>query len=176
MRLQKDNLSEEEKLEISEFAQWLLHIGNGSIDRSLGKNQDWATWIKIPEDLLLKCAESPIESIVSSIYDNFHSNYQDHVYLRQRAIVTPYNEIVDSINSYVLDSLPGILKTYFSTDYISKGPDQMADQELLYPIEFLNSLRFPGIPDHELKLKLGSIVMLLKMLIRILDYAMVAEF
>ena len=67
MRLQKENLSEKEKLEISEFAQWLLHIGNGSIDRSLGQNQDGAISIKIPKDLLVKCAKSPIESIVSSI-------------------------------------------------------------------------------------------------------------
>ena len=83
-------------------------------------------------------------------------------YLRQLAIITPYNEIVDSINSYVLESLSGIFKTYFSNDYISKGPDQMANQELLYLIEFLNSSRFSSIPDHELKLKLGSVVMLLR--------------
>ena len=60
----------------------------------------------------------------------------------------------------MLESLPSILKTYFNNDYISKGAYQMADQELLYPIKFLNSLRFPSITDYELKLKLGYIMLL----------------
>ena len=76
---------------------------------------------------LVKCIGHPTQSIVSTIYDNFQTNYQDPIYLKQRAIITPYNDTVDEINSYVLDLLPGILKTYFSSDYISKGQDQMAD-------------------------------------------------
>ena len=48
MRLQKKNLSEEEKLEISKFDKWLLHIRDGIIDTSFGQNQDDVTWMKIP--------------------------------------------------------------------------------------------------------------------------------
>ncbi|XKL63435.1 hypothetical protein PGB90_005799 [Kerria lacca] len=54
--------------------------------------------------------------------------------------------------------------TYRSIDTAKhRGIDQTdEDIELQYQIEYLNSLNFPGFPVHELKLKVGSIVMLIR--------------
>ena len=52
--------------------------------------------------------------------------------------------------------------TYKSSDEICKGSTDALDQEQLYPIEFLNSLKFQGMPPHNLKLKLVLPVMLLR--------------
>jgi hypothetical protein len=55
--------------------------------------------------------------------------------------------------------MPGHLKTYNSLDSVSsEDPGEVAN----YPTEFLNTIAASGIPPHELKLKIGAIVILLK--------------
>ena len=83
------------------------------------------------------------------------------VFLR-RAILCPRNETVRDINEYIMDQIQGEEKTYLSCDTVCKATTFNAETELLYPTEFLNSLPFPGIPNHELKLKVGIPVMLLR--------------
>jgi hypothetical protein len=59
-----------------------------------------------------------------------------------------------------MKKLQGEEVIYLSSDFVcitsTNGLDSM------YPMEFLNTLKFPRIPDHELKLKVGLPVMLLK--------------
>ncbi|CAN1306101.1 ATP-dependent DNA helicase PIF1 [Linum perenne] len=83
-------------------------------------------------------------------------------YIKARTIVTPTNKIVDDINSYILQLIPGNPKTYLSSDtLITENNDQRAlDEE--YPVEFLNSLSFNNIPEHSLQLKPKTVVMLLR--------------
>ena len=61
-----------------------------------------------------------------------------------------------------MDILPGEGVTYLSSDTVCKGSLQTCEEDLLYPTEFLNSLRFSGIPNHHIHLKLGTPVMLLR--------------
>ena len=89
------------------------------------------------------------------MYDSFETNCADPKYLKQRAVITPYNKTVVSL-------LPGPSKTYLSRDSISQATDQVSYQELLYPTEFLNSLKFLGVANHELELKVGANVMILR--------------
>ncbi|CAN1783366.1 ATP-dependent DNA helicase PIF1 [Linum perenne] len=51
---------------------------------------------------------------------------------------------------------------YFSADSLSPTKTNIATLELEYPIEFLNSLSFNGIPEHKLELKPFIVVMLLR--------------
>ncbi|CAN1250928.1 ATP-dependent DNA helicase PIF1 [Linum perenne] len=83
-------------------------------------------------------------------------------YIRTRAIVTPTNQVVSSINDYVLTQIPGDEKIYLSSDTLTTpGPNQTR-LEAEYPVEFLNALTFNGMPEHQLRLKPYAIVMLLR--------------
>ena len=46
-------------------------------------------------------------------------------------------------------------ETYLSADSLCKASSNILDQDVMYPTEFLNSLKFPGILKHKLKLKVG---------------------
>ncbi|KAK1365937.1 ATP-dependent DNA helicase [Heracleum sosnowskyi] len=62
----------------------------------------------------------------------------------------------------VLQRLPGDFKEYESCGSICKGSSTSEADEVLYPPEFLNSLKFSGMPNHEIKVKIGAPVMLLR--------------
>ncbi|XP_052157095.1 uncharacterized protein LOC127774827 isoform X2 [Oryza glaberrima] len=53
MRLQSSSLSDAYHQRLEEFAEWLLQVGEGAVPDSCPADQDDASWIKIPEYLLL---------------------------------------------------------------------------------------------------------------------------
>ncbi|CAN1135098.1 hypothetical protein LINPERPRIM_LOCUS15732 [Linum perenne] len=82
--------------------------------------------------------------------------------LPARAIVTPTNAVVSEINNLLLDQIPGSSKKYFSADSLSTTNANTATLQVEYPLEFLNSLSFNGVPEHILDLKPYVTVMLLR--------------
>ncbi|XP_065637598.1 uncharacterized protein LOC112016756 [Quercus suber] len=116
----------------------------------------------IPSDLLIDVGDDPIQSIVTATYPNLHSNYADGKYLEERSILAPTNDVVNEINDYIIDLLASNEETYLSADSICKASRYIQNEDVLYPVEFLNSLKFPGIPNHRLCLKVGLPVMLLR--------------
>ncbi|XP_074374104.1 uncharacterized protein LOC141714485 [Apium graveolens] len=94
-----------------------------------------------------------------TVYDD---NYNDPVYLTERAILTPKNEMVHELNDMIMDMIPGESRTYLSSDSICKASMKTDQNELLYPVEFLNSLKFNGVPNHDIQLKEGTPIMLLR--------------
>ncbi|KAK1403887.1 ATP-dependent DNA helicase [Heracleum sosnowskyi] len=144
------------------FKDWILNIGNGQQQTfQLGDVTD-STWIKIPKELQVVYSGDPIKAIVDEIYADLNEKHGCLDYLRDRAILTPLNEYVDKINQEVLKRLPGTTHVYKSCDTICKGSSTNAFDEVLYPPEYLNSLKFSGLPNHELEIKLGVPIMLLR--------------
>jgi ATP-dependent DNA helicase PIF1 len=62
----------------------------------------------------------------------------------------------------MLSLLPGSEIEYYGADSISKCIDTCNDANILYPVEYLNSLSANNFPAHKLKLKIGAPVMLLR--------------
>ena len=71
--------------------------------------------------------------------------------------LTSKNEHVDKINAHVMSLFPGKSFTYTSADTIAEENLSQA-----YQTEFLNSLSLSGLPPHEMELKIGSPIMLLR--------------
>jgi ATP-dependent DNA helicase PIF1 len=95
------------------------------------------------------------------VYTDLATKYMEYEYLRQRAILTPTNDIADKINNYIVSLVPDDEKEYLSCDSILKGADSHDSYDLLYPVEFLNSLNGNNFPQYKLNLKNGVPVMLL---------------
>lgn len=136
------------------FCTWLLSIGDGKCcsDQSIKKTQ---YSLNIPNEFLS-------DDIVT---DTFGINFTpgDVASISQRAILCPKNDDVRHINDRVLNNLNAEEVSFCSVDSV-KNEDGTDDSNLQvnFPTEFLNSLNPSGLPPHILKLKKGSIVMLMR--------------
>ncbi|KAH7679129.1 DNA helicase protein [Dioscorea alata] len=162
MRLQQNNLDEAARYQLQAFADWLLKIGDGNVPSVDSNDDEEGDCIEIPQEFLIQSPRDPIEAIIDAIYQHFDMNYTDANFLRQRAIITTYNETVDKINEVMIQRIKTPEKTYLSSDYISKSSTDADAHESLYSIEFLNTLKFTGIPNHEITLKVGCAIMLIR--------------
>ncbi|CAN1756188.1 ATP-dependent DNA helicase PIF1 [Linum perenne] len=97
------------------FPEWVLAIGDGRIPTFACQNNSFADWINIPPCFLLPTSDNPIAAIVNCVYTDLSANFQSVAYIRTRAIVTPTNQTVSSINDYVLSQIPGMEKVYLSS-------------------------------------------------------------
>ncbi|GJS26875.1 ATP-dependent DNA helicase PIF1-like protein [Tanacetum coccineum] len=104
---------------------------------------------------------SPIEQIVAETYPDFTSRQGDDEYLTERAILTPRNDDADAINEQMFKKLGGAAVTYNSVDEICKASTDTIDQHDLYPVEFLNSINFQGMPPPLPYALKGSPIMLI---------------
>lgn len=116
----------------------------------------------MPKDILLLPQTGNIECIVDSTYLDLQHRYTDIEYLKERAILSTTNETVDALNEFIVSSIPGNTHEYFSCDKIGKTPYSHESYDLLYHIEFLNSINGNNFPQHRLCLKKGIPIMLLR--------------
>ncbi|GJR91911.1 DNA helicase [Tanacetum coccineum] len=162
MRLARPDISLEERSLINSFASWLLDIGDGKIGEPDEKDPENASWIDIPPQYCIPPDEEGLSNLIDFIYNQTTLHTPSATTLQQKAIVCPKNETADIINSKVLDMVSGESTTYISNDEATATENDGAETEMLYPVEHLNTLNLPGFPPHELKLKVGAPVMLLR--------------
>nr|GEV23246.1 hypothetical protein [Tanacetum cinerariifolium] len=72
--------------------------------------------------------------------------------LQEKAIVCPRNDIADLINTRILSAVEGRSKIYLSNgEAIPLGGDT-SETKMLYPVKYINTMNFLGIPPRELEL------------------------
>ena len=100
-----------------------------------------------------------LQDLIQSVYGNLSIGHPGGSYWLDRCILTPLNKDVTELNCTMLGQMPGDERTYFSDD---NHLPAATDRDRLHGTEYLNQLAPSGIPAHELRLKLGAPVMLLR--------------
>ena len=70
--------------------------------------------------------------------------------------------MVNEINDYVMSQMPGDSVEYLSADNISKTKSIDSEMTDLFTVEFLNTIKCSGLPNHRIVLKVGCMIMLLR--------------
>ncbi|KAF7835593.1 ATP-dependent DNA helicase PIF1-like [Senna tora] len=149
--------NELENKSISDFADWILKIGDGRIGSIINDEEHE---INMDDDIIISDVSDPTISIVDNTYPNFLETCDNHTYFRDRAILSPTLEDVTQVNDYMLGLLPDVERNYLSFDSIS-NQDPNPELSNVYTTEFLNTISGSGLPHNELKLKVGDSIMLL---------------
>jgi ATP-dependent DNA helicase PIF1 len=140
------------------FSEWILGIGDGSI----GDADDECMTVQVPEELLINGFDDPLAAIVESTYPNLLENINDPSFFQSRAILTPKNVIVDAVNEYILDLIPGEESVYLSYDSPCSSDSNVDVPDDVHTPEFLNTIVSSGLPNHRLRLKIGAPIMLMR--------------
>ena len=135
MRADKDQI---------EFAETILKIGNGELN-------DENAEVQIPQQCLF------VGDLERKIFGEKSPN-TSKLDLLQRAILATTNKEVDAINLKVLNMINQEERVFFSIDEIKEADNEKHH----YAVELLNSLNPSGSPQHELRLKKGATIMLMR--------------
>lgn len=135
----------------NEYNEWLLNVGSANTPKiPLLKPEA----VEIPRNMVL----NPDENIITSTFgENLENLTEDE--LAQRVILCCTNREALEINNEIIENLSGEMKIYNSADSIISDDESAT---MFYTDEFLHELQPSGMPPHELRLKRGAIVMLIR--------------
>ena len=136
--------------ELKYHEQFLLDLG----ERKLPVNAtvEGYNLIEIPPSM---CQPSKDE-VIEKVFDDFQSHIGNPEYFQGRILLATTNKIVDEVNDEMVERIPGDLHTFHNIDTVTD-----VDNCTMFPTEFLNSLNLSGLPEHTLKLKKNTVVILL---------------
>ncbi|KAL6575054.1 hypothetical protein OROMI_012339 [Orobanche minor] len=133
-------------------------IGNGKIG---GKNDGEST-VVFPENMLIPESDDDVGSIIQETYPQLLQNLWNPVFFQEKAILAPTHKMIDIINDRMISLIPGDEKLYESSDSVCKSDADTNFDESIYTTDFLNGIRMSGVPHDNLKLKIGTTVMLMR--------------
>ncbi|KAH9536339.1 hypothetical protein CY35_17G102200 [Sphagnum magellanicum] len=112
-------------------------------------------------------SEEHLRGLIRTIYPDHRCHSGDAMYLMQRSILAPKNTDVDEVNNGILEWLSEESHTYLSANSLTPTKEGASvatgvSMDSLYPVEFLDTLQFSGIANHELELKVGVPILLLR--------------
>ncbi|KAH7816885.1 putative DNA helicase [Monocercomonoides exilis] len=131
------------------FASFLRKVGDGDISIMDENKKIDVSWWRINEDQLIQ-----------SVFGNKFNEVEEIKMMKDRCILCTKNDDTFEVNSQILDLINSESRTYTSAD--SAEFEDPNDDFTSFSIEYLNSLIYSGLPPHQLRLKVGAIVILLR--------------
>ena len=148
--------------ELHKFDEWVLSLGNGTAPTLKDNDQ-----VEIDEDLCHKIESNTEEDneaeimsmkrFTEMVFPNVKEKIADYKWLDGRAILAPTNKKVDELNDLVTESLPGDPIMLYSSDFLDNEGDIFR-----FSIEYMNTLNPAGLPRHQICLKPGMPLMLMR--------------
>ena len=127
-----------------QFKDWLYSIGTGIIGDS----------VLIPVNMIVNSRQELYEFVFNQGFD-ITSNE-----LLKRLILSPTNRMVDMINFEIIETINSPEQEYLSIDHPS-SENPFAYNAADYDVAQLNRLTPTGMPAHSIKLRVGSVIVLL---------------
>ena len=124
--------------------------GNLPYHPSLGQNI-----VKIPDEYIF--ASQSLEEFVRWCYPDID---QPTMSVAGKAILAPKNSHVDELNQVALSLMQGDIHHFESADSVVHSNTET--EAGLFPTEYLNSINASGLPPHQLTLKIGSPLLLIR--------------
>ncbi|GJX38231.1 DNA helicase [Tanacetum coccineum] len=76
--------------------------------------------------------------------------------LQEKATVCPKNDTAYEINVKILSTIEGEITTYLSNDEAIPVGRDTCETKMLYPLKYLNTMKYPSFLPHYLQLKVAS--------------------
>ena len=138
--------------QLKEHEKWLLKVGNDTV-KSYGKIDHGDNIIEVPGNMV--CASS--NDVKEKVFEDFQDHIGEKKHLSERILLAATNEYVDRINDNLVEEISGEPKEFNSVDTVHED-----DCQTMYPQEWLNKQSISGLPQHQLKLKENTVVMLMR--------------
>ncbi|XP_057725597.1 uncharacterized protein LOC130941198 [Arachis stenosperma] len=140
--------------DVSQFASWLLDIGDGIA----GDSTDGESIVVIPDEIIIQ----DFDQLVDFVYPDLLVNINNTSFFKDRSILAPTLEVVNDVNSFIMQRVDANAKTYLSSDTLCLEEGNMESELDTLTPDVLNAINCSGLPPHELTLKVGLPVMLLR--------------
>ncbi|GKA58346.1 DNA helicase [Tanacetum coccineum] len=96
-----------------------------------------------------------LSQLIDFIYDDIILATPTIGSLQEKTIVCPKNTTADAVNAKIMSNIEGQSRTYLSNDEAIPMGRETSKTELLYPMEYLNTITFLEFLPYELELKVG---------------------
>jgi len=143
--------------ELEEFDNWSVSIGNGDM-KTINLPEKYIGTKIVPNSSKNTNSEGQaMQKFCDMLFPDLAQNINNHSWLEGRTILAPTNKEVNMLNECLEEKLPGLTDKFSSADTLQNNQDLLRFNQ-----EYLHTLTPTGFPTHDIRLKTGMPLMLMR--------------